>query len=202
MSEKRQTAGKTADGTPASAGGMAVEVEVGIPVEARAIVAEMRDAFPGGDAAGEIVREYCDRLEATFQAAAEGAARNIENHIRESGGLAKAVEAAMAHGVAWDETNTEPACKTFRVEIRFDIADRLKLGMLAARCRETPERFLESQLRARFDEMADKVFYGGGKKRTEADDAYTRSFEALYLAALESTVGKEGRLAFRPAIMA
>ena len=145
MSEKRQTAGKTADGTPTNA------------------------------------------------------ARNIENRVRESGGLAKAVEAAMADGVTWDETNTEPAC----VEIRFDIADRIKLGMLAARCRETPERFLEMQLRVRFDEIADKVFYGGGKKRTEDDEAYSRSFEALYLATLESTVGKkEGRLAFRPAIMA
>ncbi len=149
MSEKRQTAGKTADGTPTNA------------------------------------------------------ARNIENRARESGGLAKAVEAAMADGVTWDETNTEPAQKTFHVEIKFDLGDRLKLGMLAARCHETPERFLESQLRVRFDEMADKVFYGGGKKRTEADEAYSRSFEALYLATLESIVGKkEGRLAFRPAIMA
>ena len=116
-------------------------------------------------------------------------------------GIVKAVKAeAEASGIEWDETNTEPAVKTFRIDFRLDIDDRLKLGILAARCNLSPERYLQDQLRARFIEVTDKVFCGNGN-RSEMDKASVRTYEALIVAAYACSTGK-GRLAIRPAVMA
>lgn len=148
MSEKRQTAGETADGTPASAG-------------------RTKDASGSTDIVAAIRAAMAD---------------------------------AEAHGVKWDETNTEAATKTFHVEIRLSLTDRLKLGILAARCSITPERFLHDQLCVRFDEVADKVFCACGKGRPLADIESERTYNALIVAALSCAAG--GRMAFRPSVMA
>lgn len=103
-------------------------------------------------------------------------------------------------GLEWNEGNTEPVSKTFHVEIRLDAGDRLKLGLLAARCGETPERFLEPQLRARLDEIADGVF-GYGKK---ADAQLRETYLGLYLSLPKCLArgGGAARMVFKPAVMA
>jgi hypothetical protein len=148
MSEKRQTAGETADGTPASAG-------------------IAKDASGSTDIVAAIRAAMAD---------------------------------AEAHGVKWSDHNTEPTVKTFRVDIRLDAFDRLKLGLLAARSRETPERWLEVQTRCRFDAVCDEVF-GYGRK---ADKQLRDSFEAFAIAVADccAPVNGPARLAFKPAVMA
>lgn len=104
-------------------------------------------------------------------------------------------------GLEWNEGNTEPVSKTFHVEIRLDAGDRLKLGLLAARCGKTPERFLETRLRAWLNEIGDEVF-GYGKK---ADAQLRETYHGLYLALLGKCLARGGgaaRMVFKPAVMA
>ena len=177
------------------------EVEIGKATDLVGILAEMRFDFSGSDNDSRWVREYCDRIEAAVGKGEYGEPKKNTN----ANELAEAVKAtradAEANGITWDKTNTESADKVFKVEIKFDMHDRLKLGILAARCQQTPERFLESHLRTRFEEVADKVFNTTGKGRSDLDKASARLYDALATAVFSGVVGN-GRLAFRPSIMA
>lgn len=100
-----------------------------------------------------------------------------------------------AGGMAWDSSNTAPTVKTFTVQLRLDLGDRIKLGMLAAGCRCAPERFLSDILRGKFEECADKLL-----KDKSAQDFYAGAF----LHSVSALVDVKGapRLAFAPAIIA
>ena len=220
MSDRRVAAAKSADELPASAGNVQGNEgrfdasskiersasnsdvpEIGTATDMAGILAEMRAEFSGGEIDAKIVREYCDRLEA---ASNSGKSDKAEDEAAKSSGLANAVKAAMAdaeaHGAKWTDANTEPANKIFHVDFKLTPEDRLKLGILAARCNETPERWLQIQLRARFDEIADKVFFGTTKRRSDLDRASSETYLALIDAVGAGFIG--GRLAFRPSVMA
>lgn len=100
-----------------------------------------------------------------------------------------------AGGVTWDSSNTAPTVKTFTVQLRLDLGDRIRLGMLAAGCRCAPERFLSNILRVKFEECADKLL-----KDKSAQDFCAGAF--LHSVSALVDVNGAPRLAFVPAVMA
>jgi len=128
---------------------------------------------------------------------------NLATSLRDAVNAAK--REAEEFGVAWDRTNTEPAAKTFRVELALDVSARLKLGILAARCNVTPERWLCDFLHGKFADFCASVF---DKRHGNpmCDDALAQcAYEALLPTALTAIVGGASggaRLVFRPAVMA
>ena len=112
-------------------------------------------------------------------------------------GARGAIAAAEADGVEWTQQNTEPCVKVFRVELRLDIAGRIKLGLLAARCGVPPDRWLETFLAGQFSSHADAVFSGIGGRR---DERLARQYEALFLAALSQVVKVGGVRVWRFAL--
>ena len=123
---------------------------------------------------------------------------NLATSLRDAVNAAR--REAEQSGIVWNETNTESPNKVFHVDFKLTPEDRLKLGILAARCNETPERWLQIQLRARFDEIADKVFFGTSKRQSDLDRASSETYLALIDAVGAGFVG--GRMAFRPSVMA
>ena len=100
-----------------------------------------------------------------------------------------------AAGIVWDRRNTVPAQKSFAVEIRLDVLDRLKLGMLVAVSQQTPEEWLSLMLLGTIERVADKML---------KEEAAAKFFADATRAVLASIVyvNGEARLAFVPAVMA
>ena len=178
--------------------------EIGTATDLAGILAEMREEFQGGDVAGVMAREFADRIEAAVgTGGVKGDTKaNLATSLRDAVNAAK--REAEEFGVAWDRTNTEPAVKTFRVELALDVSDRLKLGILAARCNVTPERWLHDFLYGKFADFCASVF---DKRHGNpmCDDALAQcAYEALYPTALSAIFGANGgaRLVFKPAVMA
>ena len=131
--------------TAKDAEGIEVKIEVGAEVED--ILEEMCGSFSGESRDAKLVRGYVDRIRERIGAASEKAAQNIDTMIKMKGGLAnavfEAVREAEERGIRWDETNTEPVNKVFRVEFQLGPYDRIKLGLLAKRAhvvRAVPSR--------------------------------------------------------------
>ena len=183
-----------------------VEVKIEIGAEVEDILAEMCGNFNGDDEAAKLVRGYADRIRKRVAAASEQAAKGIQATIEKHGGLVEAVKAVMAgaekKGVAWDGDNTESANKVFLVDLTLGPADRLKLGLLAARAKESPEKFLHALLYSRFDQVCGEVFDKSHKPES-SNARLQRAYEGLLGTVYNGVcdVGGVARLAFKPAVM-
>ncbi len=146
----------------------------------------------------ETLRKYADRIQERSKEASKIAAAAL-GQISGRDIIAAAVRnlnaEAEAAGAVWDENNTEAAVKTFTVSFKIDALDRLKLGLLAAKCQCTPERWLEIQLKARFSMLCEETF-------ERKDTPQRRTYEALIIPVLDGLARNGARLCFKPAIMA
>ncbi len=191
--------------TAKDAEGIEVKIEVGAEVED--ILEEMCGSFSGESRDAKLVRGYVDQIRERIGAASEKAAQNIDTMIKMKGGLAnavfEAVREAEERGIRWDETNTEPVNKVFRVEFQLGPYDRIKLGLLAKRAHMSPEQFLHGLLYSRFDEVCNSLF--GKSHDPQSDDARIQCAYESLLTIIQTgmrDVGGVARFAFRPAAMA
>lgn len=180
MRDKRDTTAKAAGEPSASADNVGTRKRGG--KAAREILAEMRDEFRSGAHDDALVREYIDRLEKALES--PGEVRSLADDC-------------AARGVVWDDSTSEPATKTFSVEIRLGLMDRLKLGLVAKNSGVTPERFLQEILHGKFAEVCDATF---DKPDGRLAQTYEILLPVVYGCLVENS--RPARLSFKPAVMA
>ena len=149
------------------------------------------------------IKEPLPKTAETEAVAERGKANaNLATSLRDAVNAAR--REAEQSGIVWDKITSERATKTFHVDLTLDVSDRIKLGILAARCNVTPERFLHDLLYGRFDDFCTSVFDKHHRNPMSDDALAQRAYEALYLTALSATTGGAdgARLIFKPAIMA
>ena len=111
-----------------------------------------------------------------------------------------------ADGMSWNEANTEPAAKTFAVQITLTACERLMLGLLARRAGESPLLWLTGLLRDRFDDLCSMVFWN--EAAVVDDGGYDDELHGAYVqlaASLKHCIkpdARPARLMFKPSVMA